>query len=178
MMESKAAKSESEQDKMSEVICDKTHQMMRNAQEMEEEGERERKQGRKVPAPPLPSPYPGSIGTETLDFCDDRKSCELFGGLVRVDFPVTLEQSFAHFKILRELADWNPFTARGQRDKETGEVKPMDMGSCKLPFIVKPCSVDGKELLPLYPFTYLTFNKGPAKRNWSFWRFAELSKQV
>jgi len=108
----------------------------------------------------------------------DRVARTLCGGKVRITFPVGEAESHDQFELLRHGAgEWKAFVARGIRDKATNEVKPMDMGSMKLPFVVKTrVGADGDEEIPLYTFTYLTFHKkkkksssrSSADRNWSY----------
>ena len=105
--------------------------------------------------------------------------------MVNVTFPVTLEESYEQFELIRSGAgEWRPFEARGIKNKVTGEVKPMDMGSMKLPFVVKTrIGRNGRVLQPLYVFTYLTYRAGvgkkpPAARNWSYVPYTGLTPRV
>jgi len=88
--------------------------------------------------PKAPKAHADSTSTKTVDL-RDRRPRTLCDGMVQITFPVSLEESHAQFELLRSRAgEWKPFVARGIRDKETKEVRPMDMGSMKLPFLVKP----------------------------------------
>ena len=141
--------------------------------------------GAKGATPKAPKSHPDSKRAVTVDL-SDRSSRTLCDDMVHVTFPVTLEESYEQFELLRWRAgEWRPFVARGIRDKETKEVRPMDMGSMKLPFVVKPhVGADGEELLSFYPFTYLVFGKKgtkgkpPPVRNWSFVRYGEQAEPV
>lgn len=117
--------------------------------------------------PPLPDPHSESKHTETLD-CRDRVERTLLDSRVRVQFPVSEAASFLHFRLFRNKPDWKPFVARA-----------LDMGSCKLPFIVKILQTAAGLLQPLYRFTYLTYRKGTGSkpdpvRNWSHVPFDEI----
>ena len=135
--------------------------------------------------PKIPASHVDSERSEVVDL-RDRKACTLCDGKVVVTFPVGEKEACEQFELLRRRAgEWKEWVARGIRDKETGVVRPMPMGTMKLPFVVKPrVGEDGEELQPLYIFTYLSFHKkkGTSKtgldRNWSYVPWASLAPPV
>lgn len=134
--------------------------------------------------PPLPKAHAQSTQVETIDL-RNREAKILLENRVKVDFPVDLETSFQHFQMFRKKPNWKPFQARGIKDKKTGIVTPMDMGSCKTPFVVKPAILQSGQgghggtaglLIPMYRFTYLAF-RDKSKWNWSYELYDDIAAE-